>query len=470
MRFSPARRRFLKQAAAMGACGSVPYWFSTPPAAAEEKSKAKNDRLRIGWIGAGGRGSHVAKQAARYGDVVAVADVDLRHAEKGRAMFGDKPNVYQDYRRLLDREAVDVIVNATPDHWHTAVNLAACRAGKDVYTEKPLTLTIEEGKLLRQVVEETGCVVQVGTQRRSMPKIQRGVEVVRNGRLGKLRQVWVALPWYSTKGGPFEQKPVPEPMDWDMYQGQAPVHDYYPARTHKTFRWFYEYAGGIITDWGNHIMDVAHWGMDRELGGPVSIEARGQFPNPKGPEYFNTPDRFFSRMVYPDDVELLFFSALELRRTYGTEKAGQLSDAKITQLFGRDVPDEIKHFDRHGVMFIGEQGRMFLNTSGAYGTPVEELAENPLPSDAWQAKPSDDHMKNFVTCVKRREQPVAPVHVEHRSVTACHLTNISLRLGRKIEWDPAAEKIVGDPEAAAMQDRPQRDPYSISDTVLGQDS
>ncbi|MFW6169411.1 MAG: hypothetical protein ACODAD_02895 [Planctomycetota bacterium] len=157
-------------------------------------------------------------------------------------------------------------------------------------------------------------------------------------------------------------------------------------------------------------------------------------------------------------------AALKLRRTYGTEKAGSLSDAEINRLFGQNVPDEIKHFDRHGVMFIGDQGRMFVNVSGAYGKPVEELVDNPLPSDAWRAKPSTDHMKNFVTCVKRREQPVAPVDVDHRTVTACHLTNISLRLGRKIQWDAGREEITSDPEAAAMQGRQQRSPHTLADS------
>ena len=209
-----------------------------------------------------------------------------------REQYGGKPDVYGDYRKLLERPDVDLIINGTPDHWHTAVCVDACRAGKDIYTEKPLTLTIEEGKILSKVVAETGRIVQVGTQQRSDPRFQTAVELVRNGRIGKLRQVWVALPYYSTKGGPFATTTVPESLNWEMYQGQAPRREFCAQRTHKTFRWWYEYAGGIITDWGNHHMDIAQWGMDCELTSPISIEARGLFPNPPESQYYNTPDRF----------------------------------------------------------------------------------------------------------------------------------------------------------------------------------
>ncbi len=157
------------------------------------------------------------------------------------------------------------LIRSTPDHWHTAINIAACKSGRDVYTEKPLTLTIDEGKILSKVVEETGRIVQVGTQQRSSKPFQTAVELVRNGRLAKLKQVWVVLPHYSTKGGPFPAEPVPDTLDWDMHQGQAPVHDYCAPRAHRNFRWWYEYAGGIITDWGNHHVDIAQWGADCEL-------------------------------------------------------------------------------------------------------------------------------------------------------------------------------------------------------------
>ncbi|HID75765.1 MAG TPA: Gfo/Idh/MocA family oxidoreductase, partial [Planctomycetaceae bacterium] len=366
-------------------------------------------------------------------------------------------------RELLEREDIDVVINATPDHWHTLINVAALKAGKDVYTEKPLTLTVEEGKLLRRGVQQAARIVQVGTQQRSERPFQTAVELVRNGRIGQLRQVWVALPYFSTKGGPFSTEPVPEYLDWDLYQGQAPQRPYCRQRTHKNFRWWYEYAGGIITDWGNHHMDVAHWGMDCELTGPVSVEARGLFPNRGRPQCYNTPDRFFARMEYPNGVELLYFAALNDKRLYGTVAEHQpTTEQEIEWLFGPDVPQEVKSFNRNGIMFIGDRGRVFVNRGGVHGKAAEELEENPLPEDAWRATPSRDHMANFFDAVKQHKEPVSPVRIQHRTVTACHLTNISLRLGRKIVWDPAGERIVGDDEAQRMLSRPQRPPYQIN--------
>jgi len=461
-RTMPNRRDFLRQSTALAAAGgAAAFWVSGKTAWAGE-SNAKNDRPQIGAVGVGGRGSGILAQASQYGDVVAVCDVDLRNAERAKARYGGKPEVYQDYRKLLERKDVDVITNGTPDHWHTAVNVAACRAGKDVYTEKPLTLTIDEGKLLCKVVEQTGAIVQVGTQQRSTRQFQTAVELVRNGRVGKLKQVWVALPYFSTKGGPFPTTPVPEPLDWDLYQGQAPVHDYCRQRTHSNFRWWYEYAGGIITDWGNHHMDIAHWGMDCELTGPKSIEARALFPNPEGDQYYNTPDRFFSRMQYPGGVELLYFASLNERLRYGEVQDHQpTTPEQVERLFGPGVPEEIKTFNRNGIMFIGDRGRIFVNRGGVYGKPAEELQENPLPDDAWHVYPSTNHMGNFFECVKTRRQPASTVQIQHRTVSACHLTNISLRLGRKIAWDPETQQVVGDDEANGWQRREQRAPYVI---------
>jgi len=456
----PTRRKFLHSIAAVaGTTVSIPYWTTSEQAIAAE---SKNDRLRIGAIGVGGRGTAITQWAAQYGDVTAICDVDLRHAEKVKETLGGKAAVLQDYRKLLDRKDIDVVVNGTPDHWHTAVNIAACRSGRDVYTEKPLTLTIAEGKLLCKVVEETGRIVQVGTMQRSDRNFQTAVELVRNDRIGKLQQVWVALPFYTTKGGPFAAQPVPSELNWDLYQGQAPSHDYCPQRTHANFRWWYEYAGGIITDWGNHHVDIAQWGMDCDHTGPISVEARGLFPNPKGPQFYNTPDRFFSRMKYASGIDVLFFASINQRERFGD--VGSHADTtpeQLAWLFGKDVSDEIKKYNRDGILFIGEKGKVFVNRGGVYGKAVDELKQSPLAANAWRAYSSTDHMANFFDCVKTRKQPCTPVQVEHRTITACHLTNLSIRLNRKLTWDPVNQQIVGDEEANAWQERQQRTPYAI---------
>jgi myo-inositol 2-dehydrogenase/D-chiro-inositol 1-dehydrogenase len=450
-----SRRRFVASTAlSTAAIGAG----STQNIAAEPSSK--NDRLNIGWIGCGARGGAIAAQAKRFGDIVAVCDVDKASATAAnKRICSGKATVYQDYRELLARADVDVVLNATPDHWHTAIAIAACKAGKDLYTEKPLTLTIDEGKHLQQVVKETGRVVQVGTQQRSGPTFQRAVELVRNGRLGKIKQVWVPVPYFGNKVDPFKTSKPPASLDWDLYQGQTPEHEYCAQRVKRTFRWWYEYSGGMCTDWGNHHIDIAHWGLDVELSGPTSIDARGIFANEGKANCYNTADRFFSRMQYAGGVEVLFFTAMESRRGWGG-KVEQTSEKQLDWLFGKDVPAEIRRYKQAGIMFIGEEGRIFVNRGKVAGKPVEELAKNPLPKDAWRVQPSKDHMANFFTCVKNRKEPVSPVPIQHRTVTACHLTNISLRLGRPLKWDPAKEQIVGDDEANGWQTRKQRAPYT----------
>jgi predicted dehydrogenase len=436
------RREFLRSTLAVSA-GSlmVPYWFEQSAAHGAEP-KSKNDRFRLALIGCGDRGMDIGSHAASFGDYVAIADLDRNHGEAAKKYFGGKADLYQDYRKVIDRHDVDAVICAVPDHWHTAINIAVCKSGKDLYTEKPLTLTIDEGKILCGVVKETKRVVQVGTMQRSQKCFQTAVELVRNGRIGKLKRVVVTLPFFETTGGPFATKPLPPELDWEIYQGQAPLHDYCLERTHRNFRWWFEYAGGITTDWGNHHIDIAHWGMDQELTGPTSVEGSGTFPNESSPDYakhpdrfYNTPDRFTVKMEYPCGIPLLF---------------------------------QCVQKDRDGILFIGDEGRLHVNRGGMHGKPAEELAHNPLPENAWRVRPSgtsDDsthaHMENFFECIRTRKEPVAPVEIEHRTSTACHLANISMRLKRKLVWDPAKEQIVGDDEANAYLKREQRAPYFV---------
>lgn len=422
-----SRRQFLQQSAAATAA-SIPYWLTASPATA----MSANDRPLVGVVGLGGRGRAIARQAAAFGDLVALCDVDRKHTEEAKVQLRAQADLYQDYRRVLDRQDLDVILNATPDHWHTAINVSACQAGKDVYTEKPMTLTIDEGKILCRTVQQTGRIVQVGTQQRSEKAFQTAVELVRNGRIGTLREVTVTLPFWSTQGGPFSSAAPPPQLDWDFYQGQAPAQPYCFERTHFVkgggWRWWYEYAGGIITDWGNHHMDIAHWGMDMERSGPLTVEGTARFPNEGRPHCYSTPDRFQIDLTYPGGLRLHYEGAED---------------------------------NRNGILFTGDKGRVFVNRGNMYGKPVEELPENPLPTDAWRVRASNDHMGNFFACVKSRETPVSPVEIQHRTVTACHLANLAVRLKRKITWDPKTEEMIGDDEANSWQKRTQRAPYTI---------
>ncbi|MBX7072734.1 MAG: Gfo/Idh/MocA family oxidoreductase [Pirellulales bacterium] len=422
-RSSVSRRRFVQTGAGLFAAGLLgPQGFTTPLARALEP-KSKNDRLVLGAIGVGGQGSSIADQSRRFGDIVAVCDVDLGRAEEAKAKFGGKAEVYQDFRKLLDRKDIDAVTIGTPDHWHTAVCLAALRSGRDVYCEKPLTLTIDEGKILVRTVKDTGKILQVGTQQRSDERFRTACELVRNGRIGKLKKVTVTLP-DSPAGGPFANKPTPPQLDWDMWLGQAPLVEYCPERCHYQFRWWYEYSGGIMTDWGAHHMDIAHWGMGMENSGPLTIESKANLPHIENG--YNTPNQFTIDMLYPDDVQLHV-----------------------------NIGD-------NGVLFEGDKSRVYVNRGRITGKPYEELATNPLPDDrAVKLHASDDHMADFVNSVRTRQQPVSDVVSQHRSVSACHLANISMRLGRKLNWDPAKEEFVDDSEANSMLSRPQRAPYTI---------
>ena len=473
------RREFVQKSitgsTAASAAVMAAYTFTAKTAPAQQ---SKNDRPRIGVIGLGGMGKTDAGFAAEYGDIVAVCDVNTARFDEVKKRLGAKlkENVatYQDYRKLLDRKDVDVIIQATTDHWHTQINIDALRSGRDVYGEKPFALTIEEGKLLRKVVKETGRVFQLGTQQRSAKQFydggphkrpfQEAVEIVRNGRIGKLKQVWVAIPFLSMKGGPFPVEPVPETLDWDRFTGQSPVRPFLSKR-YNPFRGWFDYCGSMAADWGNHHYDIAHWGMDTELTGPTTIEGRGFFPNEGKENCFDVPDQFFARLNYANGLEVLFFSSLNARYNYGwpTEPHVQLPKEKLDWMFGKDVPDEVRTCDRNGVMFIGDKGRIFVNRANVYGKAAEELADNPLPADGWKVRPSEVHMKNFFDCVKSRETPVAPAEVGHCSLVPCQLAVISIRLGgRKLEWDPVKEEITNDAEARSMQRREQRKGFEIA--------
>lgn len=410
-----------------------------PAARAADEPKSKNDRPRIGCIGMGGMGSGDAVNAAHYGDIVAVCDVDKNHLERAKnhdRIGKGKADAYEDYRKLLDRNDIDVITCGTPDHWHTKICIDTMRSGKDIYCEKPLTLTIAEGKALCQVTRETGRVLQVGTQQRSDHNrvFLLAVALVRSGRIGKIKKVTAAIGG-GPAGGPFAKEAPPPELNWDLWLGQAPRVDYIRQRAHADFRWWFEYSGGKLTDWGAHHVDIGQWGIGMEDSGPTSIEVeRGVLPvefnagYPVPDDRFNTATSFLIKAKFPNDVEM-----------------------------------EIRDDTENGVTFEGTAGRIFVarDRIDLAGNAVHALYEQGIPeallTELRKGKPLNSHMANFFDCVRDRGTPVSDVWTHHRALTTCHLANIAMRLGnRKLTWDPEKEEIVGDSEANAMQTRPQR--------------
>jgi predicted dehydrogenase len=430
MSYYVSRRRFFKAAGVVLASTALPKWFldELDCSAQTNKPLSPNDRPGIALIGCGGQGRGDCNWAKNYGDVVAVCDVDEKHLEEAANQFarnGKKPTTYKDFRKLLEDKNVNVIINGTPDHWHTLVNLAAAKAGKDIYTEKPLTLTIDEGKRLIKAVRENKIILQVGSQQRSDPRFRLACELVRNGRIGKIKHVTVGLPT-GPREGPFKPIPVPPELNWDYYLGQAPPTEYNGHNCHWNFRWWYIFSGGQMTDWGAHHNDIAQWGLGTELSGPVEFDGKSLVDMIPGG--YDAAAEFVVNCKYENGVTMT-----------------------ITD--GKRAPN--------GVKFEGTEGWIFV-TRGEIKASKPELLEEPLPSNAIRLYKSDNHMGNFFECVKSRKDPICPVEIGHRSISVAHLGVISVRLNRPIKWDPVKEEIIGDKEANSMLVREMRKPYDYS--------
>jgi len=408
--------------------------------AASSKPLTANDRPGIGLVGCGGMGRGDAANSLRFGELLAVCDVDRGHAEQAAKQFtkdGKTPAVYSDFRKLLEREDIHVIVAATPDHWHTLVNLAATKAGKDVYGEKPLTLTIDEGKHLVKAVREHKTVFQTGSQQRSDARFRLACELVRNGRLGQLKQITVWLP-AGLREGPFKPTPVPNGLDWDFWLGQAPKVEYVPQRCHLTFRYWYDYSGGTMTDWGAHHNDIAWWAIGLE--GPVAVEGKA--------------------LAQPIPGGYTAISEYEVKFTYANGVVHNVRTTKADNIYG-SVEDP--QGQRNGVRFEGANGWIWVNR-GNLRASDKALLDTPLPASAQRLYTSDDHMGNFFECVRSRKAPIAEPHEGHRSASICHLGTIALRTGLKLQWDPVREEFIDEnaKEAGTYLAREMRAPYDYS--------
>ncbi len=441
-RFS--RRAFLQQGAAAALVAGLAGCQTAGPAVKPMPRAARrlgpNDRPGIALVGCGGQGTNVALMAAAHGNVLAVCDVDSAQAAKAAerlAVDGRKPEIVSDFRRLLDRDDIHLLVNGTPDHWHTLVNLGAARAGKDVYSEKPLTLTIDEGRVLVRAVRESGIVLQTGTQQRSSARFRQACELVRNGRLGKLLAANVWLP-AGLREGPFQTAAVPETLNWDYWLGPAPKVAYMKERCLRTFRFWYDYSGGTMTDWGAHHNDIAYWAIGQVAPREVASRVLAA-PIPGG---YDAISEYEVNYTYADGTKLNIF----------TTRDDSIYGAKLK-------PDG----QRNGIRFEGTAGWIWVNRDGIKASDPEIL-KAPLPENAVRLYESKNHMENFIACVRSRKDPICDVETGHRSATMCHLGAISLRTGHGLTWDGAAEKFVGAHAAEANRyvRREMRAPYDYS--------
>ena len=458
------RRELFRRAGAVAALSSLPAWFAEDSRAQPqpEEPPSPNDHPGIALVGCGGQGIGDAKWASRFGDVVAVCDVDDKHIGNAGEAF-PKAKQFTDFRKAIAHDGVDVVVNGTPDHWHTLINIHAMRQGKDVYGEKPLTLTIDEGRKLVEVQRQTKRVFQTGSQQRSDARFRLACELVRNGRLGQLRHVLVALP-AGRHDGPFEPAPVPEWLDWDLWQGQAPQREYVPQRCHGTFRYWHEYSAGTITDWGAHHFDIAQWGIGADGSGPVSVHGRElSTPVPGG---FTTPADYWIEYEYANGVRM---TCVSTRGGSGSGRARrqrrqQQAQSQSARQENRPTPTTEPRPPRrpgvlhNGVLFEGDAGWIFV-TRGRIAASDPALLDEPLPSGATRLYASDSHMGNFFDCVRSRKPTICDAEVGHRSVTVCHLGHISMQLGRKLRWDPEKELFVDDDEANGLLAREMRKPW-----------
>jgi predicted dehydrogenase len=367
---------------------------------------------------------------------------------------GKKPEAYKDYRSILDRKDIDAVMIATPDHWHTKIAVEAMLAGKDVYCEKPLTLTIAEGMLIEKIVKQTGRVFQVGTMQRTEidQRFLKAIALVRDGRIGTVKKVTCGI-------DRMEASPVipaidaPEQMDWDLWLGPAPKVPYRAlpelrngygggvplySNCHYSFRNWHEYSGGKLTDWGAHHVDIACWALGATETGPSKV-APGEYKLPV--EYkegwpvvddqYNAATQFTIHVAMPNDVELIITSEGD-----------------------------------NGILFEGTEGRFFVNRGKLAGKPVEDLKDNPLPEGAiekvYGGKVSANHTANFIEGMKARKQPISDVWSHNRMLEICHLSNIAMRLGRELKWDPIKREIIGDKQANSFLARESRKGFEIN--------
>ncbi|MDO4574203.1 MAG: Gfo/Idh/MocA family oxidoreductase [Planctomycetia bacterium] len=455
------RRHFLKASSALGLAAFLPQYLARPAL-----GQSVSERIRTGYIGLGMMGLGDAYAFNGLSDIVAICDVDKKYGlaraiagRIGRKVDGkwQEPDAYTDYRKILERDDIDAVGISTPDHWHTKISIEAMQSGKHVFCQKPLTLTLEENLLIRRAVEKYGKVFQVGTQQRSQRnQFATAALMVRKGLLGDVFRTTCIVDQGRTSPE-LSRAEVPESLDWNLWLGQAPWVDYmasaddknpftkapipHYSNCHIMFRWWFQYSGGRVTDWGAHHVDSALWILNRQTPEqmPVSYapsnvtfltDYRDGYPVKEN--IFNTPITFHLDMKFSDGTDFI-------------------------------LCDKAK--DGNGILLEGTKGKIHVNRARIAGKTYEEGGWKAFTDDdyraLWNGMPVEGHFQNFFTCVREGGRPIADARENILSMHVCHLSNLACRLGRPLQWDAVNEKIVGDEQAASFFSRPQRKGFEL---------
>ncbi len=426
------RRNFLKSAAAAGAVVGLPAIVPSSVFGAE----APSERITMGWIGVGGRGSSLLGAFLRFKDAQVLAACDVKKQQRDRAKssidrrYGTKSCVaYNDFRQLCARDDIDAVVVATTDHWHVLAALEAVRSGKDVYVEKPLGMSVEQAQVLRETVQRYGRVFQFGTQERSNRNTRFACEMALSGRVGKIHTITVASR-FSKVSPNYPTQPVPDWLDYDLWLGAAPWAPYTANRVRNQGGWFHisDYALGFIAGCGIHTIDMAQWGNGTVLTGPVEVEGFGEFPADG-----------LCNCATGWDVNLKFANGVTMRFTDGKRNP-------------------------YGVRFEGPDGWVFVkegHLGGNVNANPKSLLREPIGPGEVHLPVSTHHQRNFLDCIKTRARTIAPIEEAVRSETLVQLSDIAMRLGRKLKWDPDKELFIGDEYANRMLKRPMRPPWRL---------
>ena len=461
---SNSRRAFMTAAGKGIVASAVVGGFPSIVPSSVLGANAPGNRINIGAIGTGRISrAHDLPGLWKYDTarIVAVCDLDRRRVEDARTLVNgyyaktaareyNGVVAYSDYRELLANKDIDGVVISTPDHWHAIIAIHAVQAGKDVYLQKPASLTIAEGRALSDAVHRSGRIFQIGSQQRSSPQFRYAAELVRNGRIGQLNTVYVGLPG-DPPGEEEPIMPVPQNLNYDMWLGSTPVVPYTENRVHPQNGygrpgWLRceQFGAGMITGWGAHHIDSAHWGMDTEYTGPVEVRGTAEFPT-KG--LWDVHGPFRTEAIYANGVRMIVSG---------------------------EFPNGIKFEGTEGWIFVSRGNESVtdsdpvakLQDSQALAASDPKIIKSVIGPDEIHLYESRDHHGNWLECIRSRRQTIAPVEVAHRACSACLIHHMAMKVKRKLIWDPMKERFANDPEANAMLSRPQRTPYTLPSSTL----